>query len=233
MQAFAERILQRARDAQLNVQTSRFLEVGSGVGGLTFALAKHCGAGASVIGVDHSAHATETARRLLQGETVQASLAGEGNMSTTLPIALSTQSAMAQVQFRMADPMSLPAEMMGFDVVVLHDVIDTLASPNALLGRLGGVRGLVRPGGLLVVSSAYRWSEDRTPRDLWLGGYTALVSGTGAEQQAAAVSSVDALQARLALDFAHVCSEPVQQVWAESASQLRGSVQTVSYFRRK
>jgi hypothetical protein len=86
---------------------------------------------------------------------------------------------------------------------------------------------------LLVVSSAYRWSEDRTPRDLWLGGYTALVSGTGAEQQAAAVSSVDALQARLALDFAHVCSEPVQQVWAESASQLRGSVQTVSYFRRK
>jgi SAM-dependent methyltransferase len=233
MQAFAERILQRARDTQLNVQMSRFLEVGSGVGGLTFALAKHCGAGASVIGVDHSAHATETARRLLQGETVQASLAGEGHTSTTLPIALFTQSAMAQVQFRMADPMSLPAEMMGFDVVVLHDVIDTLASPNALLGRLGGVRGLVRPGGLLVVSSAYRWSEDRTPRDLWLGGYTAPVSDAGAEQQASAVSSVDALQARLSEDFAHVCSEPVQQVWAESASQLRGSVQTVSYFRRK
>jgi SAM-dependent methyltransferase len=233
MQAFAERILLRARDTQLNVQTSRFLEVGSGVGGLTFALAKHCGAGASVIGVDHSAHATETARRLLQGETVQASLAGEGNMSTTLPIAMSTQSAMAQVQFRMADPMSLPAEMMGFDVVVLHDVVDTLASPNALLGRLGGVRGLVRPGGLLVVSSAYRWSEDRTPRDLWLGGYTASTSGAGAEQQASTVSSVDALQARLSEDFAHVSSEPLQQIWAESASQLRGSVQTVSYFRRK
>ena len=42
----------------------------------------------------------------------------------------------------------------------------------ALLSRLGGSRGTVRPGGLLVITTPYSWSERFTPRDVWLGGFT-------------------------------------------------------------
>eukprot|EP00429_Kryptoperidinium_foliaceum_P109884 CAMPEP_0176310676 /NCGR_PEP_ID=MMETSP0121_2-20121125/65728_1 /TAXON_ID=160619 /ORGANISM="Kryptoperidinium foliaceum, Strain CCMP 1326" /LENGTH=133 /DNA_ID=CAMNT_0017652639 /DNA_START=109 /DNA_END=510 /DNA_ORIENTATION=+ len=124
------------------------------------------------------------------------------------------------VQFRTADPMCLPAELLDFDIVVLHDVIDALASPNALLGRVGGVRGLVRKGGLLVLSSAYQWSEDRTPKGLWLGGYKAA--------DGSVVSSQETLVHRLSEDFTLVRSEPLQQVWRESDCELRGSEHTPS-----
>lgn len=232
MAAFAERILQQAREAQLDLATARILEVGCGPGGLTFALAAHCGSGASIIGVDHSAHSTDIARRLLKGDALEATLAGEGDIVTTVPITAPTDSpsGLAQVQFRTADPMCLPAEMLGFDLVVLHDVIDQLASPNALLGRLGGVRGLVRPGGLLVVSSGYQWSEQRTPRDLWLGGSGA-EPGQG-QAQAQRQKGASALAIRLVDDFALLRTEPLQQVWHETSSQLRGALHTVSYFKR-
>lgn len=37
-------------------------------------------------------------------------------------------------------------------------------------GRLGGSRGVLRKGGLLVVSSTWDWSERVADRQLWLGG---------------------------------------------------------------
>jgi SAM-dependent methyltransferase len=217
MNAFAKRIVEQARASSLDLQKVRAIEVGSGPGGLTFALAAHCGAAASIIGVDHSAHAIDVAKRVQKGEAVQAVMAGDG--STTSTVSITSNNPKAMVAFRNADPMSLPAEMGGFDLAVLHDVIDTLASPNALLGRLGGVRGLVRSKGLLVVSSAYQWKEERTPKDLWLGG-----AGTKAE---------DALVERLGEEFTHLRTEPMLQVWPEGERQLRGVTYSVSYFLRK
>lgn len=60
----------------------------------------------------------------------------------------------------------------GVDAALIHSVIDTIPSPNSLLARMGGARGLVKQnGGLVVVVSAYDWNEDVTPRGSWLGGY--------------------------------------------------------------
>lgn len=39
-------------------------------------------------------------------------------------------------------------------------------------GRMGGPRGLVKKGGLLLVSSTYCWSERTAASQLWLGGTT-------------------------------------------------------------
>ena len=57
------------------------------------------------------------------------------------------------------------------DAALIHSVIDSIPSPNSLLGRMGGARGVVKAnGGLVVVVSAYDWNEDITPRGGWLGG---------------------------------------------------------------
>ena len=276
MQQFSERILNQARRSGVDLGTANIIEVGSGPGGLTFALAAQCGIGASIIGVDHSAHSTEVARQLLRGEAVRCVLADEGDAVTTMsikiPSHITTTSSSAtttaatstpstagttttanttpalgtrRIDFRTADPMCLPAEMQHFDIVVLHDVIDAIASPNALLGRLGGVRGLVKPDGkgLLVVSSAYQWREECTPRGLWLGGFEAegvanntaadVATSSSAATANTVVRSEDTLVARLSEDFIHLGTEPLQQVWSEGQRQLNGRTYSLSFFTRK
>lgn len=60
----------------------------------------------------------------------------------------------------------------GLDAALIHSTIDTIPSPNSLLARMGGARGVVREnGGLVVVVSAYDWNEEVTPVGAWLGGY--------------------------------------------------------------
>ena len=59
------------------------------------------------------------------------------------------------------------------DAVLIHSVIDAVPSPNTLLARMGGARGLVkRNGGIVVVVSPYDWNEEITPREAWLCGCT-------------------------------------------------------------
>jgi hypothetical protein len=115
--------------------------------------------------VDHDNAAIEAARRVQSDAVVQYSFCG-----TECTVQLPSGARPDAVVFRQADPMSLPAEFIGFQVAVLNDVLDKLASPGALLGRLGGVRGLLAPRGVLVIISAYDWNENCTPKSLWLGG---------------------------------------------------------------
>jgi hypothetical protein len=185
----------------------------------------------SVIGVDHSGDAVETARRLLDRQSVAYTLRGEGEQVHDLSFSLVSDKNAREislfpgkkVEFRQADPMSLPAEMSGFDVVLLSDVIDKVSSPNAVLGRLGGMRGLVRSGGLLVVTSCFEWDETVTPRSLWLGG----------SNDPSAQSAETALTDRLREDFTLVeDSQIVPVFWRESVSELRGKEYRVMVFKR-
>lgn len=59
----------------------------------------------------------------------------------------------------------------------------------------------MRSGGLLVVSSGYQWREERTPRDLWLGGHTASPASTQGEKEKTEVKSAEVLVQRLKEDF--------------------------------
>jgi SAM-dependent methyltransferase len=121
----------------------RALDVGCGPGGLTQALAAHY---REVVGADLDGAAIEAARKLLPAD-----LAG-------------------RVAFRQTDAGALPADWVGFDLVLASRVLSRMPSPKALFGRLGGARGLVKPGGLLVLADEYAWEESVTPRELWFDG---------------------------------------------------------------
>lgn len=198
------------------------------MGGLALYMAKR---GASVVGLDHSSDAIAVARDLLTRLQAAAAL---GQSSVTLPVALKDEGnniveklvpvsvPSGRMDFRCADPMCVPAEMRDFDFVVVNDVIDSLASPNALLGRLGGVRGLVKPaGGRLAVISAYQWTADATPEALWLGGGE---SGKQAEE---------VLAERLAEDFELVRTERLPLMWNRAGRLLEGKIFSLSIFQRK
>eukprot|EP00599_Poterioochromonas_sp_BG-1_P017418 CAMPEP_0173166130 /NCGR_PEP_ID=MMETSP1105-20130129/21823_1 /TAXON_ID=2985 /ORGANISM="Ochromonas sp., Strain BG-1" /LENGTH=871 /DNA_ID=CAMNT_0014087299 /DNA_START=251 /DNA_END=2866 /DNA_ORIENTATION=- len=206
----------------------RVVEVGCGVGGLSFELLEKF---QTVIGIDHNMEFINTAKALQRGEEVSYHLSTEGELGTTQVFSLAksgkadhnlADNKAKQMEFRCADPMCLPAEMNGFDCVILNDVIDQMSSPNALLGRLSGVRGLVRPGGVLVVISAFQWSEERTPKSLWLGG----VKGSD-------VTSVDALSKRLATDsFVEKLQTKVPILWNETMADVRGKIYHVIAYKR-
>eukprot|EP01039_Chlorochromonas_danica_P003875 gene3876-4233_t len=212
--------------------TSRLLEIGCGPGGLSLQLARHFHA---VIGMDHSQTHVKFAKDLVQQlkanhnkeQTLTISLKGEGELTFVAKAALPKPLARGLVDFRCADPMCVPAELRDFDVVVINDVLDQLTSPNALLGRLGGLRGLVKPGqGLLAVVSSYQWIQDATPRSLWLGGFMK-------EDGSSAVLSEEGLVQRLREDFVKVNSLQLPLVWQETQHELKGKILHVTLFARK
>merc|ERR1719210_212966 len=79
--------------------------------------------------------------------------------------------AAATVHFRRADACALPPELMDFDACLMANLLCRLPSPKACLGRLGGPRGIVRPGGLAVIVSPYSWLNEHTNKGAWLGGH--------------------------------------------------------------
>jgi SAM-dependent methyltransferase len=212
---------------------TRYVEVGCGAGAVSFHLAEHFD---TVLAFDHDGEMIDTARAIQQGKGVRFTLRGEGELTGVFEVASSKvittntngmdhNESGKMLDFRMADPMCLPAEINSVDVVFLNDMLDTVSSPNSVLGRLGGVRGLVRPGGLLVLSSSFQWSEETTPKSLWIGG-TAGASNPDA-------CSLDVLQEKLSSEFDLVEVKKVPVLWADSLVDIRGKIYNVSFWVRK
>ena len=138
---------------------------------MVFALAKNA---RFVMGINHHQSDIEVARELSTEKQVSYSLRGEGGRVEEYTIALPSHVSMddssangsttqgdssapvnvvtkGSVDFRCADPMCLPAELSGFDVCILNDVLDKVSSPGAVLSLMGGMRGMVRSGGKQII----------------------------------------------------------------------------------
>lgn len=213
IKAFSSFVLNASEKLRIDAN-AKVLEVGCGPGGLSFQLAKRF---PLVMAVDHDSYLIEEANRLKQGMPVHYTLASNGGEAERIPI--TAEPVKHRIDFRCADPMCLPAEMSDFDIVSLNDVIDKISSPSALLSRLAGVRGLVKPGGLLTIWSKFQWNEDRTPKPLWIGqGH---------------IPPVDDLLNRLSEDFALVDSQDLTVLWRESKKDLRGGIYSAIALQRK
>jgi hypothetical protein len=187
------------------------------------------------MGIDHNQNDVETARHLFERQTITYTLQneGEGNQGeNSFPVSIDEDfrainaESNQKVEFRCADPMCLPAELSGFDIVVLNDVIDKVSTPGSVLSRLGGVRGMVRSGGLLVILSTFDWKEDITPRSLWIGGSN-IEMDKGASQ-----TPEEALMKRLSPDFEMLGCEQIPLFWQESTRSLQGKLYHVTQWKR-
>jgi len=159
-------LLDAARD--YGVPTEKALDVGCAVGRASFELARVYD---EVLGVDLSRAFIDAADTLRRDGEFRYFRKDEGELGVTLNAMVDPAIDRSRVSFRQADACSLPAELADFDAVLLANLLCRLPSPKALLGRLGGPRGLVKPGGLLAIFSPYSWLEPFTPPEAWLGGY--------------------------------------------------------------
>lgn len=83
------------------------------------------------------------------------------------------------------------------------------------------MRGLVKAGGTLIITSGYSWSEDCTPKELWL-------SNTGITED-----SLSALTRKLADNFDLIETTTMPTCWQESGGEIHGKLLHVSVFRHK
>jgi 5-histidylcysteine sulfoxide synthase/putative 4-mercaptohistidine N1-methyltranferase len=199
----------------------RAIDVGCAVGGATFALSNTF---EQVIGIDISAQFIDTAQAIQSGLQVPYSMVIEGNIKSSEHAQRPATSRPERITFRRGDACSLPAEYAGFDAVLAANLLCRLPSPRAFLGRLGGARGLVKPGGLVVFASPFSWSEQYTTGGAWLGGY---------EEAGRPVWSHDGLEQALGDEFTLVHRQDLPFVLREHRRKFEYVVSDVSVWLRK
>ncbi|WP_202220738.1 putative 4-mercaptohistidine N1-methyltransferase [Okeania sp. KiyG1] len=201
----------------LGIEMGQALDVGCAVGGSTFALAREF---QSVLGIDLSATFIEAAETLRREGQLTYRRREEGENTSVAEAQLPAGLDRGRVTFRRADACALPPELVGFDAVLAANLLCRLASPRAFLGRLCGVRGLVRSGGVLVLATPFTWDERFTPRDAWLGGRDG-------------ESSFAALQAELDGDFELLETRDMPFLIREHGRKFQYVVTLVSMWKRR
>lgn len=143
---------------------SRALDLGCAVGRSSFELARHF---QQVIGIDYSHRFVAAAESIRTTGGIEYMRLDEGERGSLLRAAIPEGIDVARIRFEQGDAQALRDGLGCFDAVLMANLIDRLRSPLLCLERLPD---LVRPGGLLVLTSPYTWMEEYTPRANWLGG---------------------------------------------------------------
>lgn len=173
---------------RLQVPMNKALDLGCAVGGSAFALSASF---KEVVGVDLSSSFIETARRLQNGEAVPFRRKDQGDLQTLLTARHPSDAHPERIRFLEGDACQLPPKLNGFDGVLVANLLCRLPDPAACLKSMSGPRGVVRPGGLLVLVSPYSWMDQHTPRDAWLGGQMANGSRWNSDDEIQRILSPD------------------------------------------
>lgn len=198
--------------------TSRALDLGCAVGRSTFELARHCH---EAIGIDYSRNFIEAANALKARGELPYARRDEGDLTTPLiarpPVGIDP----SRVAFETGDAQSLRSGLGQFDVVLMANLIDRLATPQRCLAQLPA---LVRPGGQLIITSPYTWLEEFTARDQWLGGR---------QDGAGRLTTREGLQRALSGTFDLVATRDLPFLIREHVRKYQWSVAEATLWHRK
>lgn len=204
--------------ADLAPPSGRALELGCAVGRACFELSVFCD---EVVGIDFSRGFVHEARRLARERSAAFSYPEEGELRGQATIALDQRFHPERVRFEVGDATALREDLGSFDIVLAANLLCRVPDPQALLRQLPA---LVRPGGLLVLTSPYTWMEEFTPRRHWLGGFT-----RGGE----AVRSLASLTLALQGSFELIDTTDMPFLIREHARKFQWSVAQASRWRRR
>jgi putative 4-mercaptohistidine N1-methyltranferase len=120
------------------------------------------------VGIDFSRRFISIARHLQRHGSFPFKVFDEGDLTHTARAVVPAAIDRKRVRFERGDAMRLRRDLGMFDVVLMANLIDRLRDPAKCLRQLPS---LVKPGGLLVITSPYTWLSQYTPRESWLGGF--------------------------------------------------------------
>jgi putative 4-mercaptohistidine N1-methyltranferase len=144
-------------------RSSRALDLGCAVGRSSFELAHKI---PEVIGIDYSRSFIRAAKQLQRTGKIRFSLLEEGKTTKPSSARVSSRIDRDRLRFIAGDALRIPKKLGTFDLVLAANLIDRLPEPARFLKKV--LPQLVRPGGILLLTSPYTWSSDFTPQTRWL-----------------------------------------------------------------
>jgi putative 4-mercaptohistidine N1-methyltranferase len=141
------------------------LDLGCAVGRASFELARSF---KQVTGVDFSHEFVRAADALKREGRLEYRRRDQGDEHTPLLAQVDVSIDRDRVHFAQGDACRLPAGLRHFDAVLLANVLCRLPDPAACLKRMQGENALVKPGGILVMTTPFSWLEEYTAREFQL-----------------------------------------------------------------
>ncbi len=153
------------------VPTKKALDIGCATARSSFELAKTFD---QVDAVDFSVRLIETPTNLQKSGKQRYVVIDEGELQSYREVKLEDfpgyHEVKDKISFMQGDACNLTEKYDNYDLVFAGNLLDRLYDPGMFLQL---IKGRVNSGGLLVIVSPYRWLEEHTPRDRWLGGFKA------------------------------------------------------------
>jgi len=140
----------------------RALDLGCATGRASFELARKV---PEVIGIDSSKVFIAAAKKLASAGVYPFRLKNEGHSTSPIRATAPYAQTRKRVCFQTGDALHLP-NLGTFDLVLAANLLDRVKEPKKLLQIV--LPKLVRPGGVLLLTSPYTWSQEFTPRSRWL-----------------------------------------------------------------
>jgi len=209
---------------ELNIPLNKALDLGCAVGRSTFELAK--GGFKDATGLDLSARFFQMAVKLKDFGKVRYGISEEGEIVEFKEVELQSfdfDGVKNQVSFFQQDASNLDFKKFNsYDLVFAGNLICRMKYPKRLLAS---IHNLVKPGGLLVLTSTCSWSTDYTEKDQWVGGY---------KKDGENYSTHLALKDLLKEEFNEVKKpEEIEYVLRESKRQYTHGYSQIFFFQRK
>jgi len=207
------------------VPLKRVLDLGCTVGGCTLEMAKTV---PEVIGVDFPHYVTAAEEMKKDGQR-HFRMKEEGFVYTELLASVDSHIDRQRVNFKPVDPSTISAADSGsFNVVVMTNLLERLPAPAQCLENLVGEHGLVKPDGLLVLSTTGTWSTTYTPKSQWLGGYT-----DAAGNEVRTLDGISAFMKGLDGEMQLIHREDVPMILREDARNFQYKMVETTIWRRR
>jgi len=201
-----------AAEAAGRIPDGPAVELGAAAGGVVAAMAARLGRHA--VGIDLSAPLARAAQRTLATGEARYPLRERGAAYAARRFPVPVAGLPAEV--RLGDALAPPLAPGSAALVVALNLFDCVADPLALVASAAR---LLRPGGVLAMSTPYDWSQAATPPSVWGPG----PDGTGAGPTLAeAVACTPGLQ---------ILGEPQRRTWTlrlTGTSAMRYRVEVVA-----
>ena len=199
------------------------LDIGCATGRATFELSRYF---SQVTGMDYSARFIDVAEKLSAGEDFRYQLPNEGDLvdyrTLRLTDVIPDEPARGTLHFTQGDACNLKAQPALFDLVFASNLLDRLREPGRFLED---ITPMLRPGGVLLLSSPYTWLEEYTPKANWLGGV---------RENGEAVTTLQTLRRILQADFEEITPpEDVPFVIRETSRKYQHTLAELTLWRKR
>ena len=144
------------------------LDLGCRAGRTTFELANYFD---HVTGLDFTARNIRVAVQLQELGNFKYLFPEEGDLLSYHELNINDlgfSKVMDKVTFLQSDASNMKPIFVGYDLVLLNDILDQMYNPRHFLTS---IHKRINPGGCLIVATGFDWSEQCTKKENWVGGH--------------------------------------------------------------